>query len=260
MNLSSSTDKPNRPWLWLPLLAVSWEALRVLADINPLLMPPLLSILAEFVRGVIYGDILLRWALSLGVVTAGLVTGSILALCAVLLSRLSRRLSDLFSLLSSLMHPLPGLALLPLVILWFGTGFPAVLAIIVHAVLWPVFVNLDSGIRSLPEAWLLYSRNLRMNRFQQFLKVELPGSFPHLISGIRTGWARSWRGFIAAEMVFGAVSGRGGLGWELFESRVMMDTTALYAALLAVMITGYVVENILLNRWEHSVRNKWGER
>lgn len=244
-------------WLWLLILALAWESFRVLADVNPLLMPSLVSVLREFVLGLVGGDMVLRWLMSLAAVGAGLAAGLVLALGASMLTRLSSGGDRLFSLLSSLMHPLPGLALLPLVILWFGTGFPAVLVIIVHAVLWPVFVNLRSGLKSLPESWVLYSRNLGMNRTVRFLHVELPGSFPHMVSGIRTGWARAWRSFIAAEMVFGSV-GSGGLGWQLFESRVMMDTDALYAALLAVMLTGMGVESLVLDSWESRVRRRWG--
>ncbi len=223
-------------------------------------MPSLLSVLKTFVLGLAGGEMALRWVISLAVVGAGLGAGLALALGAAMLSRLNRAAESFFNFLAVLMHPLPGLALLPLVILWFGTGFAAVMAIIVHAVMWPVFVNLQSGLRSLPEAWILYSRNLGMHRGAAFLRLELPGTFPHLVSGIRTGWARSWRSFIAAEMVFGAVGGEGGLGWQLFESRVMMDTTALYAALLAVMLTGMLVEGLALNGWEKRVRRKWGNR
>lgn len=246
-------------WLWLPLLAFLWESIRLLTGVSPLLMPSLWSIAREFVLGITSGNMALRWLISLSVVAAGLAAGTLLALMATMLTRVSKGMENLFTLLSTLMHPLPGLALLPLVILWFGTGYSAVLVIIIHAVMWPVFVNLQSGLRSLPESWTLYTRNLGMGKTSGFLLVELPGSFPYLISGIRTGWARSWRSFIAAEMVFGAVGGRGGLGWQLFESRVMMDTAALYAALLAVMITGLVVEGMILNRWENAVRGKWGE-
>ncbi len=195
----------------------------------------------------------------MALVCGGLMLGAALAILLVLISGTSRSASSFLSLIASIMHPLPGLALLPLVILWFGTGIPAVLFIIIHAVLWPIFVNLESGVKSLAPAWTIYARLLKLSRRNTFFQIILPGSFPHLISGIRTGWARSWRAFIAAEMVFGAVGAFGGLGWQLFESRVMMDTAALYAALLVVMLTGMAMEELILSRWENSVRRKWGE-
>ena len=260
---SPETERPRRRqisrWIWLPVLAALWEILRILTRANPLLMPPLADILGEFGRQAVSGGLVSRWLLSLGVVAGGLAAGTLLALASVLAARIHRSVAALFSLLSSLMHPLPGLALLPLVILWFGTGIGAVTAIIIHAVLWPVYVNLDSGVRSLRPSWVLYARNLGMGPVRRFIAIELPGAFPHVISGIRTAWARAWRGFIAAEMVFGAVAGNGGLGWQLFQGRVMMDTPALYAGLLAVMATGLVVEDLVLHRWEGAVRRKWGQ-
>lgn len=253
---------PARParrgrWLWLILLLALWEVIRRAGRVNPLIMPSLWAIAKAFVLGLAEGTLAMRWLMSLAVVGLGITAGTLLALGAVRLCRLHARLAELFHLLSSLMHPLPGLALLPLVILWFGVGLPALLAIIVHAVLWPVFVNLDSGIQALPESWKLYTKNLEIRPGRRFYRVELPGAFPYMISGLRTAWARSWRAFIASEMVFGVLSGSGGLGRQLFESRVMMDTPALYAALLAVMITGLLAENVLLTPWEDSVRRRW---
>lgn len=247
-------------WLWLPVIFVLWEFLRRLFSVNPLLMPPLTDIFRELARGIFEGRLVARWLLSLAVVSAGLIAGTISALILVLISTTSRTASSFLSMISSLLHPLPGLALLPLVILWFGTGTTAVFFIILHSVLWPIYINMDSGFKSLSPSWTTYARNLNLNRWQTFRYILLPGSFPYLISGIRTGWARSWRAFIAAEMVFGAVGALGGLGWQLFESRVMMDTAALYAALLVVMLTGMAVEEVILARWEKRVRGKWGEQ
>ncbi|RKX74775.1 MAG: ABC transporter permease [Spirochaetes bacterium] len=246
-------------WLWLAGLLVLWELIRRISGVNPLLMPPLGDILKELVHGIFKGMLVRRWLLSMALVCGGLAAGTVLAMILVVISSTGRGASSFLSLISSLMHPLPGLALLPLVILWFGTGTPAVLFIIIHAVLWPIFVNLESGVRSLAPAWTGYARILKLGRWETFIRISLPGSFPHLIAGIRTGWARSRRAFIAAEMVFGAVGILGGLGWQLFESRVMMDTPALYSALLVVMLTGVAMEEIILARWENRVRRKWGE-
>ena len=244
---------------WVIALLAIWELIRRSFGVNPLLMPPLAEMFTELVHGITGGRLVVRWLLSMALVSAGLAAGTLLAMILVLTAGTGRAASSCLSLVSSLMHPLPGLALLPLVILWFGTGTKAVLFIIIHAVLWPIFVNLESGVRSLAPAWIYYARILNLGRWKTFIHISLPGSFPHLISGIRTGWARSWRAFIAAEMVFGAVGALGGLGWQIFESRVMMDTAALYSAILVVMLTGMAMEELILTRWENSVRRKWGE-
>ncbi|MCB8573749.1 hypothetical protein LJE06_21875, partial [Bilophila wadsworthia] len=62
-------------------------------------------------------------------------------------------MESLIDTLTALAHPLPGLALLPLIIMWFGTGSGAVTAIVVHSALWPVLVNLLSGFRSMPSIY-----------------------------------------------------------------------------------------------------------
>lgn len=261
MNLSSHDSRRyiRLRRIWLIALFPLWELIRRLFGVNPLLMPPLAEIFTELVHGITGGKLAARWLLSMALVSGGLAAGTVLAMILVLISGTGRAASSCLSLISSLMHPLPGLALLPLVILWFGTGTNAVMFIIIHAVLWPIFVNLESGVRSLAPAWEIYARILNLGPWKTFVHISLPGSFPHLISGLRTGWARSWRAFIAAEMVFGAVGALGGLGWQIFESRVMMDTAALYSALLVVMLTGMAMEELILARWENKVRQKWGE-
>jgi len=259
--ISSSPDSASRRrrGLWLILLVLLWELVRILGRVDPLLMPPVSAVLRSLADGVLRGHLLSRWAVSMALVAGGLFAGTLGALVLTLAARAHPSVASFLSLLSGLMHPLPGLALMPLVILWIGTGASAVLVIAIHAVVWPIFVNLESGIRALAPAWTVYARNLGLGRFRTFLHIALPGAFPHLASGIRIGWARSWRACIAAEMVFGAVGAAGGLGWQLFEGRTMMDTPLLYAALVAVMLTGMAVEDGILDRWEHAVRAKWGE-
>ncbi|MCK5736082.1 MAG: ABC transporter permease subunit [Spirochaetaceae bacterium] len=246
-------------WFWMLVLLGVWELSRRAFGVNPLLMPPLMDIMIELVQGIFRGKLIERWLLSMALVCGGLASGAVLAMILVIISGTGRGASSFLSLISSLMHPLPGLALLPLVILWFGTGTWAVLFIIVHSVLWPIYINLDSGIRSLAPAWTIYARILKLSRWKTFIHISLPGSFPYLISGLRTGWARSWRAFIAAEMVFGAVGYLGGLGWQLFESRMMMDSASLYSGLLVIMLTGMVMEEFILAGWENRVRRRWGE-
>ena len=138
MNLSSHDSRRyiRLRRLWIIALFPLWELIRRSFEVNPLLMPPLAEIFTELIHGITGGKLAARWLLSMALVSGGLAAGTVLAMILVLISGTGRAASSCLSLISSLMHPLPGLALLPLVILWFGTGTNVVMFIIIHAVLW----------------------------------------------------------------------------------------------------------------------------
>jgi len=133
-----------------------------------------------------------------------------------------------------------------------------VLFIIVHSVLWPLVTNLDAGYRSIPEAFTLVARNYEIKTASLFTRVFLPATSPYLLAGLKIAWARGWRALISAEMVFGAIGGSGGVGWFIFNKRVFMDTSGLFAGILVVIIIGILVEDILFHFLEKTTVEKWG--
>ncbi|MGH8814004.1 MAG: ABC transporter permease, partial [Advenella sp.] len=79
-----------------------------------------------------------------------------------------------------------------------------------------------------------------------------------IVSGLKVGWAFAWRTLIAAEMVFGASSGQGGLGWYVFQHRNELETAQVFAGLVMVVILGLVVENLVFTTLEKMTVRRWG--
>lgn len=119
--------------------------------------------------------------------------------------------------LSSILHPIPGIALLPLAILWFGIGEFSIIFVIIHSVLWPMLLNAYSGFKNIDKTQLDVAKNLGLNKTQIVLKVMIPSAFTELITGLKISWARAWRALISGEMVFGVSGASGGLGWFIYE-------------------------------------------
>ena len=143
--------------------------------------------------------------------------------------------------------------LLPLIIMWFGTGTGAVLAIVVHSAVWPLLLNIMTGFAEVPQIYTDIGRNLSMSKREILFEIMLPASVGYIISGTKIGWARAWRAFISAEMVFGSVGGKGGIGWYIFNQRTFMDTSGLFAGIILVIIIGVLVENVLFGAIEKRV-------
>jgi NitT/TauT family transport system permease protein len=89
-------------------------------------------------------------------------------------------------------------------------------------------------------------------------KILLPAALPSILTGMRIGWAFAWRTLIGAELVFGASSGNGGLGWFVFENSQNLETAHVFAGLFAVILIGIVIENVLFRTLEVRTVNKWG--
>lgn len=74
--------------------------------------------------------------------------------------------------------------------------------------------------------------------------VLIPAAFPSILTGLKVGWAFAWRTLIAAELVFGVSSGKGGLGKCIFENHTILEIHFVFAGLLTVILIGLAVENL----------------
>jgi NitT/TauT family transport system permease protein len=244
--------------IFFPLLLLLWQITALSGAVSPILMPPLERVGAALYRNLTEGDLARQLLYSLFLVSGGTVIGLTGGAALVFLAGMHRQLRSLVGQLQALLHPLPGIALLPLVLLWAGTGTPAVLLVMVHSSLWPIYLNLQSGRDEIPKRYLAMAANWEMKKLALLLHIIFPAIFPSLIAGLRTGWARSWRALIAAEMVFGAAGYYGGLGWFLFERRVYMDSAGLYGGILVVMLAGLATDRLLFAYLEAATDRRWG--
>ncbi len=242
---------------FLALLLLVWEATVVLTKISPLLLPPVEQVAAAFWDGLFSGTLLMQTLFSLAVIALGFAISIVLALLLGIAARLSPFIDRLADAMTVMAHPLPGMALLPLIVIWFGTGTPAVTMVIVHACLWPILLSLQSGMKNAPSLYTDLGRSLSMGKTRIILEILLPASIAPLLSGLRIAWARAWRALISAEMIFGAIGATGGLGWYIFKERTMMRTAGLFAGIVLVAVIGMLVEGLVFERLEKSTLRKW---
>ncbi|SHG65467.1 NitT/TauT family transport system permease protein [Thermosyntropha lipolytica DSM 11003] len=244
---------------WLLLLLLLWELISRSGIFEPTLFPPFSKILLVFWQELTDGLLLEKTCYSLQLILKGLFLSLAITVVLSFGAVSSRWVEDLVDVLNSILHPLPGIALLPVAILWFGIGETSILFIILHSVIWPMVVNLKTGFRSVPSIYLELGRSFGLKGIRLLGGVILPSSLPYFISGLKIGWARAWRAVIAAEMVFGAASGTaGGLGWHIYMTRYYFDIAGTFAALLAIVIIGILVEELFFNILEKMTIKKWG--
>ena len=246
-----------RRLLILAGLVLLWEAYaRALG--NPLMVPSFSDTVAALWDAVVDGPLLGRTLTSLRVLLLGYAGGVLLAAALTGLAVSSRIGTDLLSTLTAMFNPLPAIALLPLALLWFGLGTGSLVFVIAHSVLWPVALNTHGGFLSVSDTQRMAGQNCGLRGLGFVCRILVPAAFPSILTGLKIGWAFAWRTEIAAELVFGATSGSGGLGWFIFEARNQLDTAAVFAGLVTVVVIGLLVETVVFRGVERRTVRRWG--
>ena len=239
------------------VLAALWEGFARYTA-NPLLFPSLSETLAAFWDASARGPLIDRTLTSLGVLGLGYGVGLIAAAVFTTLAVSTRAGTDLLSTLTAMFNPLPAIALLPLALLWFGLGVKSLVFVIVHSVLWAVALNTHSGFTSVSPTLRMAGQNCGLKGLSFVMFLLVPAAFPSILTGLKIGWAFAWRTLIAAELVFGASSRSGGLGWFIFENRNELETPSVFAGLLTVILIGLLVESVIFRTIENLTVRRWG--
>ena len=246
-----------RKALILAVLALVWEgAARWQA--NDLLLPTFSQTAQTLVADLASGELLGKAAISLRILVQGYVLGVLGALLLTVLAVSSQWGRDVLTTLTSMFNPLPAIALLPLALLWFGLGQGSLLVVLVHSVLWPLALNTYAGFQAVPDTLRMAGRNYGLRGLRYVLQILVPAALPSILSGLKIGWAFAWRTLIAAELVFGASSGKGGLGWYIFQNRNELYTDKVFAGLALVIIIGLLVETLGFHQLERVTVKRWG--
>jgi sulfonate transport system permease protein len=251
----------NQAWLRkiviLAVIAAAWEIYARELN-NSLLVPTFTATLDAFITGIVSGEIVGKVSNSVQLLLKGYAVGLALALVFTALAMMSRIGNDLLETLTSAFNPLPAIALLPLALIWFGLGDLSIIFVLVHSVLWAVALNTHSGFRSVSNTLRMVGRNYGLKGVRFIAKILIPAAFPSILTGLKIGWAFAWRTLIAAELVFGVSSGKGGLGWYIYENKNMLDIPAVFAGLFTVILIGLTVENLIFRNIETMTVRKWG--
>lgn len=241
----------------LALLALVWELTARWTD-NDLLLPTFVQTARAFGEGIASGELLEKIEVSLAVLAQGYVAGIALAFVLTALAVSTRFGRDILETLVAMFNPLPAIALLPLAMLWLGLGQASLVFVIVHAVLWPLALGTYAGFQSVPPTLRMAGRNYGLKGLPFVAQILVPAALPAIVSGLKIGWAFAWRTLIAAELVFGASSGRGGLGWYIFQNRNELYTDKVFAGLAAVILIGLAIEHVVFAALERTTVKRWG--
>ncbi len=134
----------------------------------------------------------------------------------------------------------PPLALLPMLILWFGIGEASKTAVIVLATFFPVFLNTVDGVSRCDRKLIEVGRTLGLTERERFLRIILPSSLPSVLTGLRLGLGYSWRALIGAELI----AASSGLGYLIHDAQALSRSDVIVVAIIVMGVLGALTDDL----------------
>ena len=243
--MSRALASPTLRAFALPLALVLLWQLAVMAGGDSRAPTPLAVIAAGWTL-VVSGDLPVALLQSLGRVFVGFAWATALALVLGALMGTYRGFDRALVPLVESFRPIAPIALLPLAILWFGTGTPAAAFIVGYAAFFPMIVNTVHGVSSVDQQLIRAARTLGVSRQTILLRVVLPGALPFIFVGARLALGVAWTSIIAAELAVGAKAGggaTGGIGQMMFVFYAYsVDLNGSIVCMIAVGIVALIMD------------------
>jgi len=227
-------------WGSVALVLIAWELIARLTGVNELYLPRPTQIVVALFDMFAEGKLAVDLAYTLYRIFAGffiaLVIGVALGIWIAAFDRV-RAVADMFI---AALYPLPKVTLIPLLIIWLGTGGPFMLTISALGAIFPIVINTVLGVRQCDPGLVLAARDLGATQRQVMRLVLLPSAIPSLFAGARLGLGVSIILVVAAEMVVGKV----GLGARLYLAGQVLETGQVFAVLIVLAALGIIVTKI----------------
>lgn len=244
------------PWTVPALLLVAWELASRAGWISSRFLPAPSSVLAVGWHMTVSGQLPHYMLVSTGRALGGLLIGGSLAFVLGLVNGIVPVAERLLDSSVQMLRNIPHLALIPLVILWFGIEESAKLFLVALGVFFPIYLNTFHGIRSVDPNLIEMARLYGMSPARLFRYVLLPGALPSILVGLRYALGVMWLTLIVAE----TIASQGGLGYMAMNAREFMQTDVVVLAILIYALLGKTADVIVralerrLLRWNPAYR------
>ena len=226
-------------------LAILWEIVAYSGHFPEALFPRLEGIIVRFIDLTLHDQLLLKALYSIMIVLIAMVFSLIIAFIIVALGTRFEYIRVNTELLNAIASPIPGIAILPIIILWLGISQSAMMVIMIHAMLWPLWINIVLAVDRVKLKYHRLMTAFKIPRLRRIRHIYFEGILPDIVAGLEIAWSRGWRALLSIEMIFGIVGKQSGLGWLIYERRMYMDTEGMLAGLIAIALCGILFESIL---------------
>lgn len=234
----------------LPLLSVAavlivWEFVVRWRGIAPILLPAPSAIAVYLWRMIIDGTMEYHLGVTLVRIFVGFSLAAVSGIALGLLMGMSRIIYRIADVWIAALYPLPKISLIPLLIIWLGSGEAYRIVISAVTAFFPIVISTFSGIRQADRGLIKAAQDLGANIRQIQFKVVIPAAMPSILAGLQLGMGVTIILIVAAEMIGG--SSQSGMGYLLISSGQVMETEKVFASLVVLAVMGAAI--MKLQQW-----------
>ena len=226
------------PWLVPIGLVVAWQIASSLGWLSTRVLPAPIDVVKAAWSLTVSGELWTHVKVSAGRALLGLAIGGGAGLVLGLLTGSVKFFETLLDSTIQMVRNIPALALIPLVILWFGIDESAKIFLVALGTLFPIYLNTYHGIRGIDPGLLEMARSYGLSGFALFRQVILPGALPSILVGVRFALGFMWLTLIVAE----TISASSGIGYLAMNAREFLQTDVVVLAILLYAVLGKLAD------------------
>lgn len=227
-------------WIAPVVLIAVWETLAQLGWVSPQVLPAPSRVLRTAFKLAVSGTLLNDLSVSLLRAAVGFAVGGSIAFALGIFVGFSRFAEALIDRSVQMVRAIPFLALLPLVIVWFGVGESEKIFLVSLGVAFPIYINTTLGIRQVDPKLLELGRVQGLGKWQLIRRIILPGALPSILTGVRYSLATAWLALVVAETI-GAQSG---IGFLAMDAREFLRTDVVVLTIVIYALIGVAADSV----------------
>ncbi len=228
------------PWILPMILLIVWGVAGDLGALPRHFLPTPRAVAATAIKLIQSGELWRHLTVSCGRASLGFLAGGGVGFALGVVTGSSVVADRFLDTSVQMLRTIPHLALIPLVILWFGIGEWSKIFLVAIGVLFPIYVNTHHGLRMVDPALLEMGRVYGLNSWQLFRQVRLPSALPAILVGVRYALGVMWLTLIAAE----TISSASGIGYLTIHAREFLQTDVILLCILVYSALGKSADSI----------------
>jgi sulfonate transport system permease protein len=236
------------PWVVPVLLIVIWQLLVQVGWLSSRVLPAPTGVVEALIKLTMSGEIFRHIGVSTWRAFLGFVVGGGIGLVLGLLNGIFPIAEKLLDTSVQMLRNIPHLALIPLVILWFGIGEEAKLFLVALGVMFPIYLNTFHGIRTVDSGLIEMGKVYGLSPASLFWQIILPGALPSILVGLRYALGIMWLTLIVAE----TIASDSGIGYMAMNAREFMQTDVVVLSILIYALLGKLADTaarVLEEKW-----------
>jgi NitT/TauT family transport system permease protein len=227
------------PTLSIVVFIAAWQLFVDIRNIPPIYLPSPLAIVRALIDMVEDGSLFVNLGATLARILVGFLLAAMIGILVGIIMGMSRLFERIADPWIAALYPLPKISLIPLLIIWLGTGEAYKIVISAVTAFFPIVMSTYAGVRQVDRGLVKAAEDLGANRRQTQISVVLPGAIPTIFAGLQLGMGVTIILVVAAEMIGG--SSTAGMGSLLIQAGQVMETEKVFAALVVMTLMGAVI-------------------